>query len=118
MQGGPGLGPGLAGQDIHPGHGGNSRQGLPPEAQGADGSQVPGGAQLAGGMAQKRRGQLLGRDAAAVVRHPQIGQAPVLHLCHDGGSPGVQGVFQQLLGHAGGPLHHLAGGDQVGYMRR
>ncbi len=30
------------------------------------------------------------------------------------GGPGVDGVFHQLLGHAGGPLHHLAGGDQVG----
>ena len=40
----------------------------------------------------------------------------MLHLHRYGGGPGVQGVFQQLLGDTGRALHHLAGGDEVGDM--
>ena len=87
-----------------------------PEAQRTDGGQICRRPQLAGGMAQKGRGQLLGVDAAAVVSDPQIGQSAVLDLHHNGGGPGVDGVLQQLLGHAGGPLHHLAGGNEVRYV--
>ena len=67
-------------------------------------------------MAQEGRGQLLGVNAAAVVSDPQIGQSAVLDLHHNGGGPGVDGVLQQLLGHTGGPLHHLAGGNEVRHM--
>ena len=31
-------------------------------------------------------------------------------------SPGVNGVLHQLLDHAGGALHHFAGGDQIRHM--
>ena len=105
------------GQQINTADGGNSRQSLSPEAHGTDGVQVLGTAQLGSGVAQECRAGILGGHAAAVVRHPQKGHAAVPdldgHLC----SPGVHGVFQQLLGHRGRPLHHLTGSDQIGDMR-
>ena len=52
-----------------------------------------------------------GGDAAAVVRHPEEGHAPAGDLHRDDGGSGVHRVFDQLFGGAGGPLHHLAGGD-------
>ena len=64
------------------------------------------------------RRKAVGRcDGAAVIGDAQIGETPVLYLHRNGGGPGVQGVFQQLLGHAGRALHHLAGGNEVGYVR-
>ena len=45
-----------AGEDVHPGYGGDGGQRLAPEAQRADGRQVGGGAELAGGMAQEGGG--------------------------------------------------------------
>ena len=109
---------GGAGKDIHAADGGDGRQRLAPEAQRADGRQVGGGAELAGGMAQKGGGQLLRRDAAAVIGDAKIGEAAVLDLRRHGGRAGINGVFQQLLHHAGGTLHHLAGGDEIRYMGR
>ena len=107
-----------AGEDIHTGHGGDGRQRLAPEAQRADGRQVGGGAQLAGGMAQEGGGQLLRRDPAAVIGDADIGEAAVLDLRRHGRSAGVDGVFQQFFHHAGRTLHHLAGGDEIRHMGR
>ena len=67
-------------------------------------------------MAQECRPGVLRRHAAAVVRDPQEGHAPVPDLDGDLGGAGVHRVFQQFFYHAGGPLHHLSGGDQVGDM--
>ena len=78
----------------------------------------------------------LGKSAWQVAQHPmQLCEAVVLGLAayyaltyctmllitpldlhHDGGGPGVDGVFHQLLYNGGGPLHHLTGGDQIGNM--
>ena len=109
-------GPLLPGEHVQPADGGDGRQGLPPEAQGADGRQIPGGAHLAGGMAEKGGGQLPGSDAAAVIRHPDEGHAAVLQIRHHGGRPGVYGVLDQLLDDAGGALYDLPGGDEVRYV--
>ena len=38
-------------------------------------------------------------------------------LHRHGAGPRVYGVLHQLLDHAGGALHHLAGGDEVRQMR-
>ena len=104
------------GQHIHPADGGNGRQSLAAEAKGPDFGQILRRAELAGGVAQKGGGQLLRRDAAAVVRHPDQAHAAPLDLHHDGGGSGVDGIFHQLLHNGGRPLHHLACGDEVGYM--
>ena len=52
-EGDPQLRPLSAGEQFHPGDGGDGRQRLPPEAQGADGLQVVFASDLAGGMAQE-----------------------------------------------------------------
>ena len=106
------------GQHIHPADGGNGRQSLAAEAKGPEFGQILRRAELAGGVAQKGGGQLLRRDAAAVVRHPDQAHAAPLDLHHNGGGSGVDGVFHQFFYNRGGALHHLAGGDQVGHMRR
>ena len=116
MEHGAAVRAGLAGEDVHPRHGGDGGQRLAPEAQRTDGGQILRAAQLAGGVAQEGGGQLLRRDAAAVVRDADIGQAAPLQLRRDGGRAGVQRVFQKLLDHGGGALHHLTGGDQIGNM--
>ena len=67
-------------------------------------------------MAEKGGLQLVGGDAAPVVRYPEEGHAPVGDLHRDGRGPGVHRIFDQLFGGAGGPLHHLAGGDQIGHV--
>ena len=106
----------LPSDNIHPADGGDGRQSLAPEAQGAYLPQVFGRAQLTGGMAQESRGQLAGGNAAAIVRHPDQAHAAPLDLYHHSGGPGVDGILHQLLHHAGRPLHDLAGGDQVRHM--
>ena len=106
-----------AGQHVHPADGGNGRQSFPPEAQCADSGKILRRAELAGSMAQKRGGQLLRRDTAAVVRHPDQAHAAPLDLHHNGGGTGVNGVFHQLLDHGSRALDHLAGGDEIGDMR-
>ena len=107
-----------AGKDIHTADGGDGGQRLAPEAQRADGCQIGGGTELAGGMAQKGGRQLLRRNAAAVVGDADVGQAAVLDLRHDGGGSRVDGVLQQFFDDAGGTLHHLAGGDKIRHMGR
>ena len=116
MQHGAALAAPLAGENIHMGYGADGRQRLAAKAQRADGVQVVGGAQLAGGVAQKRRRELLRRNAAAVIADAKIGQTAALKFRHNGACAGVNGVFQQFLCHAGRAFHHLAGGDQVRHM--
>ena len=107
-----------AGGDLHPGHGGNGGQGFAAEAQGADGGQILRRAQLGGGVAQEGGGQLLGGDAAAVIADADQAHAAAPQFHGHGGGPGVDGVFQQFLDHAGGPFHHLAGGDHIRQVGR
>ena len=103
----------LAADDLNMADGGDGGQGLPPEAQGADAAQVLRRPEFGGGMAEEGGGQLGGGDAAAVVRHPDELHAAAPDLHGDGAGAGVQGVLHQLLHHAGGPLHHLAGGNEL-----
>ena len=67
-------------------------------------------------MAQKRRGQLLRRNAAAVVRHADEAHAAVANFHGNGGGAGIQCVFHQLLHHAGRTLHHLTGCNEIRHM--
>lgn len=67
-------------------------------------------------MAEKGSWQFLRCDAAAVICHPDQPHTAVADFHRHGGGTGVDGVFHQLLDHAGGALHHFAGGDQVGHM--
>ena len=116
MQAGSSETPRGLGHQIDAADGGDGSQGLAPEAHGANGSQILSTAELGGGVAQERRPGILRRHAAAVVRNPQEGHAPVPNLDGDFGGAGIHRVFQQFFYHAGGPLHHLSGGDQIGDM--
>ena len=115
-EGGPQILLRRAGEQLDAGDGGDGRQSLPPEAQGADGLQIVLGAQFAGGVAEEGGLRLGGGDAAAVVGNPDEAHAAVLDLHSQGVRPGVDSVLHELLDHRRGPLHHLAGGDQIGHV--
>ena len=100
-----------AGEDRDAGDSGNRGQGLPPEAQGADGLQVVFGFQLAGGVAQEGGGQLVGGDALSVVGDPEKGHAAMGNFHRDGSCACVDGVFHQLLGYGGRAFDYFPGGD-------
>ena len=102
--------------NLHPADGGNGRQGLAPEAQGADGGQILRMPQFAGGVAEEGGGQFPGGNTAAVVSDPDEAHAAPPQFHHNGGGSGINGVFHQLLHHAGGALYHLACGDQIRHM--
>ena len=89
---------------------------LAAETERTDGGKVGGGAQLACRVTQESGGQLVRRDAAAVVGHAQIGETAVLQLDGDVSRARVNGVFHELLDDARGALDDLAGGDEISDM--
>ena len=99
-------------QNLHPGNTGNGGQCLTPEAQCVDVGQVLGGLDLAGSMADKGLVDVLGLDAGAVIHDLQLLDAAAADGKRDLGGTGVNGVFQQFLGHRSRAFHHLAGGDK------
>ncbi|MCY1300331.1 hypothetical protein D9M70_498920 [compost metagenome] len=110
--------PGLLGVDGARGHGqarhrADGGQRLAPEAQAHHPLQVLEVADLAGGVAGQCQRQVVRRDAAAVVTHPQQLDAALFHLDVDAPGAGVQAVLQQFLDDRGGALDHLTGGDLV-----
>ena len=107
----------LPGGHLHVRYRRNGRQCLAPEAQGANVVQLFGGFQFRRGVVFEGQRHLGRRDAAAVVRHPQRIDAAVFDVDGHGGSPCVNGVFNQLLGHRRGAFHHLARGDAPHYGR-
>ncbi len=111
-----GLAPAAFRQQLDPAHRRDGGQRLPAKSQRLDGREVRLGADLARRMAQKGRLRLLRRDAAAVVRHADIGLPALSDLHEDGGGAGVDGVLDQLLDDGNRPVHHLSGGDPVGHL--
>ena len=97
-------------------HGGDRRERLAAKAEGGNALEPARVAQLARGVAQEGHARVLGRHAAAVVRHAQIGHAAVPQLHGHVPGAGVKGVFHQLLHHGGGSLHHLARGDEIRHV--
>ncbi len=88
-------------------------QGLAPEAQRVDVEESLDVGEFAGGVAGKGQGQIVGLDAAAVVHHLDQVDAALGHLDINALAAGINGVFEQFLDNAGGPLNDLAGGDLV-----
>jgi hypothetical protein len=101
------------GADLQARDGSDARQRLAAEAEGGNRLQVGKIADLTGGVARERQGQVLHRDAGAVVTHPQELDPSLPDLDLDAVGAGVEGIFDQLLGHGGGALHHLPGGDLI-----
>ena len=108
--------PPAAGDQFDFRHGGDGRQGLAPEAHGADGLQSPLVTELGGGVPQKGHPGVLRRHAAAVIGDADAGGASILDGHGDVFGSGIQGVFHQLLDDGSRALHHLAGGDHVSHM--
>jgi len=59
---------------------------------------------------------IVAHHAAAVVGNLNEPLAPSLDIHPDPCGPGIECVFEQLLHHRSGPLHHLACGDLVGNL--
>ena len=110
-QAGAGEGTGGLGHDLNAADRCDGSQSFATEAHGADGTQVLGGAQLGGCVAQEGGAGILGAHAAAVVGDAQVRHAAILDLDGDLGGTGIHGIFKQFLGYGGRTLHHLTGGD-------
>ena len=106
-----GVLPGRAREDRGFRHRGNGGQRLTPETHGGYGFQIMQIGNFAGGMAAQGYGQLVTRNAAAVVFHRNQAHTTGQKAQGDLAGAGVQGVIDQLAHHGCGALHHLAGGD-------
>jgi hypothetical protein len=92
-------------------------QGLTAKAQAHDLLEVFQVADLAGGVTGQRQRQVIGRNAATVVAHPQQFDAALLNIDVDAPGTGVEAVFQQLLDHRSRAFNHLTGGNLVRQSR-
>jgi hypothetical protein len=88
------------------------RQRLAAKTKRADVEEIVAG-KLRGRVPLDRQRQVAGGHAGAIIGDPdQPPPAPVGHDLDPLGA-GIERVLEQLLDHAGRPLHHLAGGDAV-----
>ena len=104
----------LLGANFDLRHGRDAGQRLAPEAQRADAKQVFGAADFAGGVALQAHAGIGGAHAGAVVDYLHQLLAGLFHNELHLGGAGIDGIFQQLLHHRGGALHHFAGRNLVG----
>ena len=99
-----------------PAHRRDGRQRLAAKAQSRNVQQVVGVANLRGGVALEGQHGVVAHHAAAVVGHLDELLAAGLNVDADAARARIQRVLQQLLDHRRRTLHHLAGGDLVGYI--
>ena len=111
------LGATGAGGQGQAGHGADGGQGLTTKAQAHDPLQVFQVADLAGGVTGQGQGQVIRRDATAIVTYPQQLDAALLHIDINAFGTGVDAVFQQLLDYRRRAFNHLTRGDLVGKAR-
>jgi hypothetical protein len=104
----------LLGADFDLGHGRDAGQRLAPETQRTDAKQVFGRADFAGGVALQAHPGIGGRHARAVVDHLHKLLTRFFHNELNLSGASIDGIFQQLLHHGGGALHHFAGRNLVG----
>ena len=102
-----------AGEQLYPRHAGNGSQCFTPEAQCVDAVQVIRLFNFAGGVADESRWDILSINTSAVIADLDQLYAAGLDAYGDLRCTGVDGVFQKLLDHRCGALHHLTGGDQL-----
>jgi len=98
-------------------HGADRRECLTAKAKAHDLLEVFQIADLAGGVSRQGQRQVIGRNAAAIVAHPQQLDAALLHIDIDTPGAGVEAVFQQFLDHRSRALNHLTGGNLVRQSR-
>ena len=99
-------------------HGGDAGEGFAAEAEGLDAGEVVDGGQLAGAVAFDGEGDLVGRDAAAVVGDLDERLAALFDGDVNAAGAGVEGVVEELADDGGGALDDLAGGDLAADFRR
>src|ERR1700693_4196963 len=68
-------------------------------------------------MAHECDGELVCRDARAVITYPDRRPSRAAHVDVDAPSLRVEGVLDQLFNHRGGQLDHLTGRDGVSDLR-
>ena len=96
----------------------DSRKGLAPEAQSADGLQPALVRELARGVPEEGYPGVLGGHTTAVVRDSYIFRAAAAYFDGDVPGAGVHRIFQKLLHGGGGPFHDLAGGYEIRHEGR
>lgn len=69
-------------------------------------------------MSAQRQGQILARDAGAVVADTDQTGAALAEFDVDAVGTGIQTVFQQFLDHRSRTFDDFPGGDLVGQLRR
>jgi hypothetical protein len=103
---------------LHPGNGADGREGLSPEAEGAEGEEILRGLDLAGGIALHRQEGFFRGHSLPVIGHPDQLPPSGLDFHFDRTASCVQGVLQQLFHHRGRSFHDFAGGDLGDEFRR
>ena len=101
-------------RQCHTAHARDARDRLSSKAHRSYRGQVFSHLNLAGRVAFKAKQRVVTVHAGTVVCNADETPAAGLNLHGDARGPGVEGVLDQLLHHAGRALHHLAGGDLVG----
>lgn len=104
------------GGHLHAGDRRDARQRLAPEPEGPNAVEIGNGEDLARGVPFEGDGNLLRRDAGAVVGDPDRLLAAAPQIDGDVRGARVDGVLQQLLHDGRGPLDDLAGGDLRGNL--
>ena len=103
-----------AGFEGDAGDGGDGGEGFAAEAEGGDGEEIVGGAELGGGVALKGEECVVAHHAVAVVGDADELAAAGFDVDADAGGAGVEGVFEELLDYGSGTFDDLAGGDLIG----
>jgi hypothetical protein len=107
------IGIASAGRQGQARHGADGRQRLTTKPQAHHLFKVFQVTNLAGGVTGQSQRQVIGRNAAAIVAHPQQLDAALLHIDIDAFGTGVEAILQQLLDHRGRALDHFTGGNLV-----
>src|SRR6185312_6785972 len=88
----------------------DGRQRLAAKTQRVDAEEVVQVLQFAGGVAGEGQRQVLGSNTTTIIHNLDEVAAAAGHFHIDAHAAGVDGVFQQFLDDAGGPLDDFAGG--------
>ena len=106
------------GDDADTGDGCDRGECFASEAHGDDAIEVVGLANLACCVGGQGEGELLLRDASAIVADADELDAAFVEIDFDAGCSGVKAVFDEFLDDAGGAFDDLAGGDLIDQQRR
>ncbi len=100
--------------ELHLGHRGDGRQGLPAETERTETVQIGRLADFGRCMPLEREPRIGLAHSAAVIDHLNRRPSALAVIHRDGRASGVHGIFHQLLDDRSGTPHHLACGDLVG----